>query len=92
MQFTGIATIAGTVLAGAGLAAAAAMLYFPRNDPGAQVWFDYPVAARQVFTGDLTVTSHTDIAGVIVDSAGPSIVVERDALTPVLVLAVDLGD
>ncbi|MFJ2533069.1 SseB family protein [Microbacterium maritypicum] len=37
-------------------------------------------------------TSHTDIAGVIVDSAGPSIVVERDALTPVLVLAVDLGD
>ncbi|MFF1540861.1 SseB family protein [Microbacterium sp. NPDC058269] len=37
-------------------------------------------------------TSHTDIAGVIVDSAGPSIVVERNALTPVLVLAVDLGD
>ncbi|WP_349885649.1 SseB family protein [Microbacterium sp. WHRI 7836] len=37
-------------------------------------------------------TSHADIAGVIVDSAGPSIVVERDALTPVLVLAVDLGD
>lgn len=37
-------------------------------------------------------TSHADIAGVIVDSAGPSIVVERDALTAVLVLAVDLGD
>ncbi|MCV0336091.1 MULTISPECIES: SseB family protein [unclassified Microbacterium] len=37
-------------------------------------------------------TSHADIAGVIVDSAGPSIVVERAALTPVLVLAVDLGD
>lgn len=37
-------------------------------------------------------TSHSEMAGVIVDSAGPSIVVERDALTPVLVLAVDLGD
>lgn len=37
-------------------------------------------------------TTHADMAGVIVDSAGPSIVVERDALTPVLVLAVDLGD
>ncbi|MGO4489741.1 SseB family protein [Microbacterium sp. 2RAF4] len=37
-------------------------------------------------------TSHADIAGVIVDSAGPSIVVERDALTAVLVLAVDIGD
>ena len=37
-------------------------------------------------------TSHADIAGVIVDSAGPSIVVERDVLTAVLVLAVDLGD
>lgn len=37
-------------------------------------------------------SSHPEMAGVIVDSAGPSIVVERDALTPVLVLAVDLGD
>ena len=37
-------------------------------------------------------TTHAEMAGVIVDSAGPSIVVERDALTPVLVLAVDLGD
>lgn len=37
-------------------------------------------------------TSHSEMAGVIVDSAGPSIVVERDALTPVLVLAVDIGD
>lgn len=37
-------------------------------------------------------TTHSEMAGVIVDSAGPSIVVERDALTPVLVLAVDLGD
>lgn len=37
-------------------------------------------------------TSHSEMAGVIVDSAGPSIVVERDALAPVLVLAVDLGD
>ncbi len=36
--------------------------------------------------------SHEEMAGVIVDSAGPSIVVERDALAPVLVLAVDLGD
>ncbi|WP_417507275.1 SseB family protein [Microbacterium sp.] len=37
-------------------------------------------------------SSHSDMAGVIVDSAGPSIVVERDALTPVLALAVALGD
>ncbi|PRA81893.1 SseB family protein [Microbacterium sp. MYb66] len=37
-------------------------------------------------------TSHSEMAGVIVDSAGPSIVVERDALTPVLVLAVDLDE
>jgi len=37
-------------------------------------------------------SSHAEMAGVIVDSAGPSIVVERDALAPVLVLAVDLGD
>ncbi len=64
MQFTTIATIAGSVLAGAGLAASAALVFLPRADPGAQVWFDYPVAARQVFTGDLTVTSHTDIADV----------------------------
>ena len=40
----------------------------------------------------LTVWAAGIMAGVIVDSAGPSIVVERDALTPVLVLAVDLGD
>lgn len=37
-------------------------------------------------------TSHTKIAGVLVDSAGPSLIVERDALGAVLVLAVDLGD
>ncbi|MEV4773974.1 SseB family protein [Microbacterium sp. LWH12-1.2] len=37
-------------------------------------------------------TSHSEMAGVIVDPAGPSLVVERDALAPVLVLAVDLGD
>jgi hypothetical protein len=37
-------------------------------------------------------SSHDEMAGVIVDTAGPSIVVERDALAPVLVLAVDLGD
>lgn len=37
-------------------------------------------------------TSHAGIAGVLVDSAGPSLIVERDALGAVLVLAVDLGD
>ncbi|MGB4135819.1 MAG: SseB family protein, partial [Microbacterium sp.] len=37
-------------------------------------------------------SSHTEIAGVLVDAAGPSMAVERDALGPVLVLAVDLGD
>ncbi|MCS3442060.1 SseB family protein [Microbacterium phyllosphaerae] len=35
-------------------------------------------------------SSHLDMAGVIIDPAGPSIVVERDALTSVLILAVDL--
>ena len=35
-------------------------------------------------------SSHIDMAGVIIDPAGPSIVVERDALTSVLILAVDL--
>lgn len=39
-----------------------------------------------------TLSSHTDIAGVVVDPAGPTMVVERDALAPVLVLAVDLGE
>ncbi|MCK2035982.1 SseB family protein [Microbacterium sp. SSW1-49] len=37
-------------------------------------------------------SSHTAMAGVIVDSAGPSMIVERDALAPVLALAVDLDD
>ncbi|KJQ55014.1 SseB family protein [Microbacterium sp. SA39] len=37
-------------------------------------------------------SSHSEMAGVIIDSAGPSLVVERDALAPVLVLAVDLED
>ncbi|UJP08830.1 SseB family protein [Microbacterium sp. KUDC0406] len=37
-------------------------------------------------------SSHSELAGVIVDSAGPSIAVERDALAPVMVLAVDLED
>lgn len=37
-------------------------------------------------------TSHTTLAGVLVDSAGPSLIVERDALAAVSVLAVDLGD
>ncbi|UWF77939.1 MULTISPECIES: SseB family protein [Microbacterium] len=36
--------------------------------------------------------SHEEIAGVIVDVAGPSIAVDRDALAPLLVLAVDVGD
>ncbi|MFS0911683.1 SseB family protein [Microbacterium sp. 179-I 3D2 NHS] len=36
--------------------------------------------------------THPEMGGVLVDSAGPSIVVERDALAPVLVLAVDLED
>ncbi|KDA06424.1 hypothetical protein DC31_08215 [Microbacterium sp. CH12i] len=35
-------------------------------------------------------TEHTEIAGVLVDSAGPSIIVERDALSSVLVLAIDI--
>jgi hypothetical protein len=35
---------------------------------------------------------HSEMAGVIIDSAGPTLVVEREALAPVLVLAVDLGD
>ena len=37
-------------------------------------------------------STHPEMAGVLVDAAGPSIVVERDALAPVIVLAVDLGD
>lgn len=37
-------------------------------------------------------SSHSEMAGVVIDSAGPTLVVERDALTPVLVLAVDLDD
>ena len=37
-------------------------------------------------------SSHDSLAGVIIDSAGPSMVVERAALGAVLVRAVDLGD
>lgn len=37
-------------------------------------------------------STHPEMAGILVDAAGPSIIVERDALAPVLVLAVDLGD
>ncbi len=37
-------------------------------------------------------SGHGEIAGVIVDSAGPSMVVEREALGAVLVRAVDVGD
>ncbi|MFB4349023.1 SseB family protein [Microbacterium sp. CR_7] len=35
---------------------------------------------------------HPEMAGVILDPAGPTLLIERDALAPVLVLAVDLGD
>lgn len=37
-------------------------------------------------------SGHSEIGGVIVDSAGPSIIVERDALGAVLVRAVDVSD
>lgn len=37
-------------------------------------------------------TEHSEIAGVIVDPAGPSMVVEREALGAVLVRAVDVSD
>lgn len=37
-------------------------------------------------------SGHPEMAGVILDPAGPTFLVERDALAPVLVLAVDLGD
>lgn len=36
--------------------------------------------------------THPEVSGVLVDSAGPSIVLERDALGPVLVLAAALPD
>ena len=37
-------------------------------------------------------SSHAEMAGVIVDSAGPTMVVERDALAPVLALPVETAD
>ncbi|MBP3977679.1 SseB family protein [Microbacterium sp. BLY] len=37
-------------------------------------------------------SSHAEMAGVIIDSAGPSMVVEREALGPVLVRAVQIDD
>ncbi|KAA0959766.1 SseB family protein [Microbacterium sp. ANT_H45B] len=37
-------------------------------------------------------SNHLDMAGVIIDPAGPSIVVERDALTSVLIMSVDVGE
>ncbi|WP_217183038.1 SseB family protein [Streptomyces sp. AC495_CC817] len=37
-------------------------------------------------------TGHAEMAGVIVDPAGPTIIVERDALSPVLVLGVEIDD
>lgn len=37
-------------------------------------------------------SEHSEIAGVLVDVAGPSIAIERDDLSALLVLAVDLGD
>ena len=35
---------------------------------------------------------HEEVAGVLIDPAGPAILVEREALGPVLVLAVDIDD
>jgi len=35
---------------------------------------------------------HSEIAGVLVDIAGPSIAIERDALSAVLVLGIEIGD
>ncbi|WP_336645855.1 SseB family protein [Microbacterium sp. USHLN186] len=37
-------------------------------------------------------SEHSEIAGILVDIAGPSLAIERDALSAVLVLAVELGD
>ncbi|HTN54917.1 MAG TPA: SseB family protein, partial [Microbacterium sp.] len=37
-------------------------------------------------------SDHTEIAGILVDIAGPSIALERDDLSALLVLAVDLGE
>jgi hypothetical protein len=37
-------------------------------------------------------TDHSEIAGILVDIAGPSIAIEREDLSAVMVLAVDLGD
>jgi hypothetical protein len=37
-------------------------------------------------------TDHSEIAGILVDIAGPSIAIEREHLSAVMVLAVDLGD
>ena len=63
---------------------------------------DFQEMLRRLFSGDggqfdpeqlaKLLSSHSEMAGVIIDSAGPTLVVERDALAPVLVLAVDLGD
>ncbi|MCW5954365.1 MAG: hypothetical protein KIT69_19105 [Propionibacteriaceae bacterium] len=61
MQFTAMASIAASVVAGAALAATAVLLVTPQADPGARLWFDYPVAAGQVVAGQLTVSTHTDV-------------------------------
>lgn len=37
-------------------------------------------------------STHSEMAGVIVDPAGPTMVVERDSLSAVLILAIDLDD
>lgn len=37
-------------------------------------------------------SGHREMAGVIVDPAGPTLIIEREALAPVLVLAVDIED
>ncbi|WP_091230969.1 SseB family protein [Microbacterium sp. 3J1] len=39
-----------------------------------------------------TVSTHPDMAGIVVDPAGPTMVIERDALAPVLTLDVAEGD
>ena len=63
--------------------------------------FSHPLEVVALGRGDKPMTfsperlakvlsEHSEIAGVLVDSAGPSIIVERDALSSVLVLAIDI--
>lgn len=48
-----------------------------------------PFEPQQLAT---VLSDHTEIAGILVDIAGPSIAIERDDLSALLVLAVDLGE